>query len=61
MAKRSSGRRELIDTGRNKMFAKRDARGQFREMDDVGRSLGSDRRKKATTKTRTGYGDKGDR
>jgi hypothetical protein len=61
MAKRSSGRRELIDTGRNKMYAKRDARGQFREMDDVSRSLGSDRRKKAATKSRAGYGDKGDR
>ena len=61
MAKRSSTRRELIDTGRNKMFAKRDARGQFREMDDVGRSLGSDRRTAAKTKSRRGYGDKGDR
>jgi hypothetical protein len=39
MAKRSTGKRELIDTGRNKMFAKRDAGGQFKEMDDVGRSL----------------------
>ena len=27
MAKRSSSKRELIDTGRNKMFAKRDAKG----------------------------------
>jgi hypothetical protein len=61
MAKRTSGRRELIATGRNKMYGKRDARGQFREMDDVGRSLASDRRKKAATKTRSGYGDKGDR
>lgn len=61
MAKRSSARRELIDTTRNKMFAKRDARGQFREMDDVGRSLGSDRRTPAKTKSRRGYGDKGDR
>lgn len=61
MAKRSSGRRELINTGRNKMFAKRDARGQFREMDDAGRSLASDRRARAKTKSRQGYGDKGDR
>ena len=61
MAKRSSGRRELINTGRNKTFTKRDARGQFREMDDVGRSLAADRRKRAKTKTRPGHGDKGDR
>ena len=39
MAKTSTSKRELIDTGRNKMFAKRDAKGQFKEMDDVGRSL----------------------
>ena len=38
MAKRSSSKRELIDTGRNKVFAKRDAKGQFKEIDDVGRS-----------------------
>jgi hypothetical protein len=31
MAKRST-KRELIDTGRNKMFAKRNAKGQFKEM-----------------------------
>jgi hypothetical protein len=61
MAKRSSSRRELIDTGRNKMYAKRDARGQFREMDDVGRSSASDRRKRAKTKSRPGSGDEGDR
>jgi hypothetical protein len=33
-----SSKRELIDTGRNKMFAKRDVQGRFKEMDDVSRS-----------------------
>ncbi len=61
MAKRSSSRRELIDTGRNKMYAKRDAQGRFREMDDVGRSLAADRRRHAKTKTKSGHGDQGDR
>ena len=61
MAKRSSRRRELIDTGRNKMFARRDEQGRFKEMDDVGRSLSSDRRRKATTKAKPGQGDRGDR
>ena len=61
MAKRSTTKRELIDTGRSRMFAKRDARGQFKEMDDVGRSLGVDRRRKATTSVKSGHGDKGDR
>jgi hypothetical protein len=37
MAKRSITKRELIDTRKNKMYAKRTAGGQFKEMDDVGR------------------------
>ena len=35
--------------------------GQFKESDDVGRSLSSDRRKKAKTTAKPGQGDKGDR
>ncbi len=58
--KRSSGKRELIDTGRNKMYAKRGAKGRFKEMDDVGRSLSADRRRKAKTKAKSGHGDQGD-
>jgi hypothetical protein len=60
VAKRAS-KRELIDTGRNKMFARRDARGQFKAMDDVGRSLASDRRRSAKTEAKRGQGDRGDR
>jgi hypothetical protein len=60
MAQRSTAKTELIDTGKNKMYAKRDARGQFKEMDDVGRSLSADRRSKAKTTTGSGYGDQGD-
>ena len=40
--KRASGRRELIDTGRNKMYGRRDEQGRFTEMDDVSRSLSTD-------------------
>jgi hypothetical protein len=61
MAKRSGGRRELIDTGRNKMYARRDEQGRFKEMDDVSRSLSGDRRRTAKTKARPGHGDRGDR
>ena len=43
MAKRSTTRRELIDTSRNKMFAKRDVQGRFKEMDDVGHGDQGDR------------------
>lgn len=58
--KRSSSKRELIDTGTNKMFAKRRADGTFKEMDDVGRSLKADRRTTAKTSAKAGFGDQGD-
>ena len=61
MPKRESGRRELIDTGRNKMYGRRDARGRFSEMDDVSRSLSTDRRRNAKSKAPRGHGDRGDR
>jgi hypothetical protein len=60
-AKRSSSKRELIDTGRNKMFGKRRVDGTFKEMDDVGRSLRADRRTTAKTSAKSGFGDKSDR
>lgn len=58
---RSSAKRELIDTGKDKRFVKRTAKGRFKEGDDAGRSLSTDRRKAAKKKTRSGYGDQGDR
>jgi len=61
MAKRSTTKRELIDTGQNNLFAKRTVKGQFKEMDDVGRSLTADRRKTAKTVSKSGHGDQGDR
>ena len=54
-------RRELINTGSDKRFVRRDKQGQFKESDDVGRSLAADRRRKAKTKSKAGQGDKGDR
>ena len=58
--KKSSGKRELIDTGNDKRFVKRDDKGQFKESDDVGRSLAQDVRNDAKTKVKPGYGDRGD-
>src|SRR5687768_16243574 len=60
-SKRGSGKRELIDTGTDKRFVRRGAAGKFKESDDVGRSLASDRRQKAKTKVKSGQGDCGDR
>lgn len=53
--------RELIDTGTDKRFVRRDDRGQFKESADVGRSLAQDVRKHAKTEVKSGQGDKGDR
>ncbi len=52
--------RELIDTGRDKRFVRRDGEGQFKESDDVGKSLGRDVRQHAKTKVKKGQGDRGD-
>ena len=52
--------RELIDTGTDKRYVRRDEHGQFKESDDVGRSLSQDRRKDAVHDTKKGEGDRGD-
>ncbi len=52
--------RELIDTGTDKRYVRRDEKGRFVESVDVGRSLATDRRKKAKNKAPKGYGDRGD-
>jgi hypothetical protein len=53
--------RELINTGTDKRFVRRDEHGRFKESDDVGRSLAADRRQKAEHESRKGQGDRGDR
>jgi hypothetical protein len=53
--------RELIDTGTDKRFVRRDKHGKFIESDDVGKSLAQDRRQTAKTKSKKGEGDRGDR
>lgn len=58
--KATKSHRELIDTGTDKRFVRRDESGQFKEADDVGRSLGTDRRQTAKTKVPPGQGDRGD-
>jgi hypothetical protein len=60
MAAKGGAKRELIDTGNDKRYVRRNEKGQFDEVDDVGRSLSQDVRKKAKTKVPAGQGDKGD-
>jgi hypothetical protein len=59
--KRGSQKRDLVKGKSATHFAKRGPRGRFKEMDERGRSLGADRRRKSTTKSGSGYGDRGDR
>jgi hypothetical protein len=59
-AKKGSSKRELIDTGTDKRYVRRDSKGRFDEVDDVGRSLSQDVKKKAKTKVPAGQGDRGD-
>lgn len=53
--------RELIDTGTDKRYVRRDSEGRFKESDDVGRSLAQDQKRHSSHKPKKGEGDKGDR
>jgi hypothetical protein len=60
MAEKNKHDRELIDTGTDKRYVRRDERGRFEESDDVGRSLSQDVKKHAKTVVKAGQGDRGD-
>jgi hypothetical protein len=58
--KAKPSKRELIDTGKDKRFVRRDEKGQFDKVVDVGRSLAQDVKHEAKTKVKSGQGDRGD-
>jgi hypothetical protein len=58
--KATKSHRELIDTGTDKRYVRRDDEGQFEEVADVGRSLARDRQQQAKTIVPPGQGDRGD-
>lgn len=61
MAKKSEkSHRELIDTGTDKRFVRRNEKGQFDEVVDVGRSLAQDRKQHSKNEVPPGQGDRGD-
>lgn len=61
MAKKASkSHRELIDTGTDKRYVRRNEKGQFEDVVDMGRSLAQDRKQQAKTKVPSGQGDRGD-
>ena len=59
--RKNASKRELINTGRDKRYVRRDDKGRFHESDDQGRSLSQDRRRSAKTASKSGQGDRGDR
>lgn len=60
--RKPASRRELIDTGTNKLFVRRNARGtSFKKVVDAGRSITRDKRTKPRRKVPSGQGDRGDR
>jgi hypothetical protein len=54
-------KRELVNTGTDKRYVRRDDQGRFKESDDVGKSLANDQRRDAQNTTKRGQGDRGDR
>ena len=59
-AKAKTSKRELIDTGNDKRYVRRDEKGQFDEVVNVGRSLAQDVRHDAKKEVPAGQGDRGD-
>jgi hypothetical protein len=57
----AGGKRELIDTGTDKRYVRRDEKGRFEDVVDVGKSLSQDRKRQAKHAAKPGQGDRGDR
>lgn len=54
--------RELIDTGRDRRYVRRDDKGQFTDdQANVGRSSAADQRQHSKTPAKKSEGDRGDR
>jgi hypothetical protein len=54
------GKRELVETGTDKRYVRRDEKGRFDAV-DVGKSLSQDRKREAKHEAKPGHGDRGDR
>ena len=59
--KKATSRRELIEpTKGDKRYVRRNAKGEFNKVVDVGKSLSYDKRTTAKKKVPKGQGDRGD-
>jgi hypothetical protein len=56
-----TSKRERIDTASDQRYVRRDERGRFDDVVDVGSSAAQDQKRKAKSKSRKGQGDRGDR
>ena len=58
---KKTGKRTVIQPHKgDRRYVHRNKQGEFKKQVTVGRSLAADRRRKAKTKVKKGYGDKGD-
>ena len=58
--RKGSAKRERMSPRGDARLVRRDTKGRITESDDVGRAQRSDRRTKASTRVKPGYGDRGD-
>jgi hypothetical protein len=57
-----TGKREMIEPHPgDKRYVRRDERGRFQSVVDVGRASAADQRRSAETEAKHGQGDRGDR
>jgi hypothetical protein len=58
--KNASNKRTLIEPNDDKRYVRRNNQGQFKEIDDVGKSLSQDIRKASAVTVKAGQGNQGD-
>ena len=61
MARKGSGRRDTVKTKNATLYARRDGSGRFTDLAEKGKSLTRDRKQRAKTRVKSGYGHRGDR
>jgi hypothetical protein len=60
MAARQGGKRDLVKAPKATLYAQRDQKGRFKDVVEKGKSLARDRKTKARTAVKPGYGHRGD-
>jgi hypothetical protein len=57
---RATGKRDVVDTPTGRFFAQRTKEGRFADLTKTGKSVARDRKTKAKTTVKSGYGHRGD-